>query len=118
MADFKYITEQKKDMTTQAGTDLEMIYFERPETVRAKVPCMRVNDCQSQGTAKSQSHRSDTSSQLTGSQMGEESQQGALSVHNSKEPIQQAMKTKSTGIIRLIPLTVIALESVNVHLQR
>lgn len=105
-------------MTTQAVTDLEMIYFERPATVRAKVPCTHVNDCQSQGTAKSQCHTSDTSSQLTGSQMREGSQQGALSVHYSKEPIQQAMKTESTGIIRIIPLTVIALESVNVHLQR
>lgn len=71
-----------------------MIYFERPETVRAKVPCIQVNDCQSQGTAKSQTHTSDTSSQLTDSQMGEESQYGALSVHNSKEQIQQAMKTE------------------------
>lgn len=93
-----------------------MIYFERPETVRAKVPCIQVNDCQSQGTAKSQSHTSDTSSQLTGSQMDEESQYGALSVHNSKEQIQQAMKM-STGIIRIIPSTVIALEFANVHLQ-
>lgn len=71
-----------------------MIYFERPETVRAKVPCIQVNDCQSQGTAKSQPHTSDTSSQLTDSQVGEESQHGALSVHNSKEQTQQAMKTE------------------------
>lgn len=68
-------------------------------------------------TAKSQSYISDTSSQLTDSQMGEKIQHRALFVHKLEEPTQPAMETKNTGIIRIIPFTVIALEFVNVQIQ-
>lgn len=59
---------------------------------------------------------SDTSSQLTDSQVGEEIQHRTLSVHKFKRT-NSTMEVDSASVMRLILSTVITLEFVNVHLQ-
>lgn len=92
-----------------------MVYFERCEIIRPKPPCPEVNDW----ATLVLNHRPTqiTHHRCFYPEEWIESAESNISQFQKSHSV--AMGTENTGIIRVIlPLTVRALESVNVHLQK